>query len=96
MEDIAVHEFGHALGLSHSTNTDATMYPSYSYCSTANRTLASDDINGAKALYPATAAAPANSAPLGLDQQPGQRRAATPAGLPSRSPGRRATRRTAS
>jgi hypothetical protein len=28
------------------------MYPSYSYCSSALRTLAADDINGAKALYP--------------------------------------------
>jgi hypothetical protein len=52
MEDIATHEFGHALGLSHSTSTDATMYPSYSYCSMAFRTLASDDVNGARALYP--------------------------------------------
>ena len=60
IEDIAAHEFGHALGLNHSNSSDATMYPSYSYCSTSNRTLASDDINGAKALYPATSA---NSAP---------------------------------
>jgi len=60
MEDIAVHELGHALGMNHSTDTDATMYPSYSYCSMKNRTLAADDISGAKALYPATAA---NSAP---------------------------------
>jgi hypothetical protein len=52
IEDIAAHEFGHALGLNHSTSTDATMYPSYSYCSQAFRTLAADDINGAKALYP--------------------------------------------
>ena len=60
IEDIAAHEFGHALGLNHSTSTDATMYPSYSYCSTAFRTLASDDVNGAKALYPTTSV---NSAP---------------------------------
>ena len=59
MEDIAAHEFGHALGLSHSSSTDATMYPTYSYCSMAFRTLAADDINGAKALYPATS----NTAP---------------------------------
>jgi hypothetical protein len=52
LEDIAAHEFGHALGLNHSSSTDATMYPSYSYCSTAFRTLATDDINGARALYP--------------------------------------------
>ena len=60
IEDIAAHEFGHALGLNHSTSTDATMYPSYSYCSMAFRTLATDDINGAKALYPTTTV---NSAP---------------------------------
>ena len=52
IEDIAAHELGHALGLNHSTSTDATMYPSYSYCSQAFRTLANDDINGARALYP--------------------------------------------
>jgi len=52
IEDIAAHELGHALGLNHSTSTDATMYPSYSYCSMAFRTLAADDISGAKALYP--------------------------------------------
>jgi hypothetical protein len=53
IEDVTTHEFGHALGLNHSSSSDATMYPSYSYCSQAFRTLASDDINGAKALYPA-------------------------------------------
>ena len=62
IEDIAAHELGHALGLNHSTFTDATMYPSYSYCSQAFRTLAADDIAAAKALYP-TVAAPTNTAP---------------------------------
>src|SRR5687767_1270770 len=51
LEDIATHELGHALGLSHSNYSDATMYPSYSYCSQEGRTLASDDVNGLKALY---------------------------------------------
>jgi hypothetical protein len=60
MEDIAAHELGHALGLNHSTSTDATMYPSYAYCSQSNRTLAADDVAGAKALYPTTTT---NSAP---------------------------------
>jgi hypothetical protein len=63
IEDIAAHELGHALGLNHSSNTAATMYPSYSYCSQALRSLASDDIAGAKALYPA-GAPPSNTAPV--------------------------------
>ena len=52
IEDIAAHEFGHALGLGHSTSTSATMYPSVSSCSAGNRTLDADDIAGARALYP--------------------------------------------
>jgi hypothetical protein len=65
LEDVATHELGHALGLNHSTSTTATMYPSYSYCSQALRTLASDDIAGAKALYPAsTSTAPSNTPPV--------------------------------
>lgn len=61
LEDIATHELGHVLGLNHSTYSNATMYPSYGYCSQAFRTLASDDINAARALYPATVSA--NTAP---------------------------------
>lgn len=67
IEDIAAHELGHALGLNHSTSTDATMYPSYSYCSQAFRTLAADDINGAKALYPTVS----NTAPSVTISSPG-------------------------
>ena len=52
IEDIAAHEFGHALGLGHSTSGNATMYPSVSSCNTGNRTLDADDIAGARALYP--------------------------------------------
>ena len=52
IEDIAVHEFGHALGLGHSTTTGATMYPSVSSCNAGNRTLAADDIAGVRFLYP--------------------------------------------
>jgi hypothetical protein len=63
IEDIATHELGHALGLNHSTAADATMYPSYGYCSQSFRTLASDDIAGAKSLYPAAAQPPPNSTP---------------------------------
>ena len=59
IEDIAAHEFGHALGLGHSTSANATMYPSTSSCNTGNRTLDADDIAGAEALYPPRANPPA-------------------------------------
>jgi matrixin len=52
IEDIAAHEFGHALGLGHSTLTSATMYPSTAACDMRNRTLDADDIAGVTALYP--------------------------------------------
>jgi len=51
VEDIAAHELGHAMGLQHSSVTDATMYPTYSSCSQAFRSLSADDIAGAKTLY---------------------------------------------
>jgi hypothetical protein len=54
IEDIAAHEFGHALGLGHSSESAATMYPSVSRCSTAFRTLDSDDLAGVETLYPPT------------------------------------------
>jgi matrix metalloproteinase-14 (membrane-inserted) len=56
IEDIAAHEFGHAIGLGHSTVTGATMYPSVSTCNQGNRTLDGDDIAGARSLYPLLAA----------------------------------------
>ena len=65
IEDIAAHEFGHALGLGHSTVTSATMYPSVSSCATGNRTLDADDIAGVQALYPPLSA-PLPMAPTGL------------------------------
>ena len=58
IEDIATHEFGHALGLGHSTVPTATMYPSISACSQQARTLDADDIAGVLSLYPATRTAP--------------------------------------
>ena len=62
LEDIATHELGHALGLNHSTYTDATMYPSYGYCSQAFRTLASDDVAAIQSLYGSTGGS-SNTAP---------------------------------
>ncbi|KAG5836799.1 hypothetical protein ANANG_G00232440 [Anguilla anguilla] len=46
---VASHEFGHALGLSHSTDPGALMYPVYSYA--PGRPLSQDDINGIQELY---------------------------------------------
>jgi hypothetical protein len=52
LEDVAAHEFGHALGLGHSSVPTATMYPSMPNCSTDFRSLDSDDISGIESLYP--------------------------------------------
>jgi hypothetical protein len=61
IQDVATHEFGHALGLKHSSVTGATMYPSYTQCSTQMRSLAADDIAGVQKLYPPTGT---NTAPV--------------------------------
>jgi Matrixin len=64
IEDIAAHEFGHALGLGHSTLASATMYPSVSSCNSSNRSLDADDLAGVLAIYgPRTAPPPV---PTGL------------------------------
>jgi Matrixin len=51
IEDIAAHEFGHALGLGHSTLPAATMYPSVASCNQSNRILDADDVDGILSLY---------------------------------------------
>jgi hypothetical protein len=58
IEDVATHEFGHALGLGHSTVGSATMYPSISTCSQQSRSLDPDDIAAVLALYPASIPTP--------------------------------------
>ena len=50
--NIATHEIGHALGLDHSDDTEATMYYATVFGETKRRTLEEDDINGVCALYP--------------------------------------------
>lgn len=45
---VAAHEIGHTLGLAHSSDPDALMYPSYSG---PYRTLGQDDIAGVQAIY---------------------------------------------
>jgi len=54
---VAAHEIGHTLGLDHSNDPNALMYPSYSE---PHRFLGQDDIAGAQSLY-GLAAKPAES-----------------------------------
>src|SRR5207248_11612776 len=51
---VAVHELGHALGLLHSTDYYAAMYPTYVGAKSSN--LEPDDIAGIRSLYSADAA----------------------------------------
>ncbi|MDF1665235.1 MAG: matrixin family metalloprotease [Planctomycetota bacterium] len=55
LESVALHEFGHALGLDHSAQWSAVMYPSTPN-GTRRRALTGDDVAGAAALYPAGSA----------------------------------------
>jgi hypothetical protein len=70
VEDLAAHEFGHVLGLRHSTDPVATMYSTMNaYCDQSFRTLAADDIAGIQALYPPTASSSTPQAPTDLTVQ---------------------------
>jgi len=50
LQDFATHEFGHILGLGHSTVDTATMKANFGFCDQV-RTLDQDDIDGARSLY---------------------------------------------
>lgn len=49
---IVTHETGHFLGLAHTTDNQATMFPDYQQHSINLRDLAADDIAGICAIYP--------------------------------------------
>jgi len=48
---VATHEFGHAVGLGHSSVSGATMYPSVASCDFSMSSLANDDKAGYSAIY---------------------------------------------
>ena len=48
LQTVILHENGHVLGLDHSSDTNAIMYPSYQQ---ADCTLGQDDINGIRSIY---------------------------------------------
>ena len=52
LEDVATHEFGHGLGLSHSDVPAATMVSGTGECNTEKRSLDLDDVDAVEALYP--------------------------------------------
>jgi hypothetical protein len=61
LETVAAHEIGHTLGLAHSNNPNALMFPSYSG---PHRFLDQDDIAGVQSIYGASSAPePAPQAP---------------------------------
>jgi hypothetical protein len=51
LQGVACHEFGHALGLAHSTVLGSTMFPAISIDETTLRSISTDDQLGIQALY---------------------------------------------
>ncbi|XP_010640352.1 matrix metalloproteinase-27 [Fukomys damarensis] len=48
---VAAHEFGHSLGLSHSNDERALMFPNYVTLDPSKYPLSQDDINGIQSIY---------------------------------------------
>jgi hypothetical protein len=51
IQGIMTHEYGHALGLGHSSTSGATMFPSGSPGQTSIRSIEADDIAGVQCIY---------------------------------------------
>lgn len=71
IEDVGVHEFGHFVGINHSSFADATMYPTLNgSCNQSWRTLSADDIAAVEKAYPASTIPDPPAAPTWLSAQP--------------------------
>lgn len=66
VESVALHEFGHILGLAHSSATGAVMAPTIDDGVT-RRVLADDDVEGVRSLYPQVIALIARNSGLAID-----------------------------
>jgi len=51
VQEVATHEMGHAIGLGHSTDNSATMYP-YAHFDNRCASLMPDDVKGLTSIYP--------------------------------------------
>lgn len=63
LQNVAVHEFGHALGLDHSSVTTATMYQGQGPCTTDKEVLDPDDVSAVEHVYPGSSTSTTNTAP---------------------------------
>jgi hypothetical protein len=63
LQSIVTHEAGHFLGMAHSTDPKATMWPQYSSGTMSFRMLALDDSAGICAVYPQSTAGPCDYSP---------------------------------
>ena len=68
IENTGAHEFGHALGLEHSSVETATMWPNSGACETIRETPDPDDIAGLGSLYPGSSSPAPTTAPSAPSQ----------------------------